>query len=470
MKVIIIVFLTFTLSNAGFTQLIWERTYGGTNDEIGYNLKQLSWGGYILQGWSKSYSNGSADYYIVKIDEDGNTIFTKHFGYFDSESGLSVNETSNFGIILCGSSRSIGSGAGDFYLIKTDSSGNELWHKTYGGSSDDYCRSLVQTSDGNLVMAGYTTSYGSGGEDFYVVKTDSMGNFIWHTWFGGSGDDEAWNVIEDDYGDFIVSGWSKSYNYNNGNSDFLVIKISSSGTVLWNKVFGGIQNDYGMSVIESPGAGYFFIGTTYSFGAGSGDAWVLKLNENGDSIWSKTYGDTFDNYARAGVFMNDSLFVIAGYNKNSPTAYTQGAAMVVDTNGVLQDSKVFGGTQNEEFWDIDKVDSDNVLMLGTSDSPELIAGQRDYYVVKYFFKILATEMENSDVSHDIEIFPNPATDWIMMKNSDQNVTEIQILNACGTLVYKTTQIADAAISVKGFAPGLYFLVLNGNQSFKFIKE
>ncbi|MEP7170786.1 MAG: T9SS type A sorting domain-containing protein, partial [Bacteroidota bacterium] len=158
--------------------LLWSKTFGGTGDDEGRSVQQTTDGGYIISGYKEK---GSAfidlDIYLIKTDSNGNLLWSKTIGGTGDEIGFSVQQTTDGGYIVLGITYSVGAGGLDVYLIKTDDNGNSLWTKTFGGTNDDWAGSVQQTTDGGYIITGYTQNFGSGGySDVYLIKTDSLGN------------------------------------------------------------------------------------------------------------------------------------------------------------------------------------------------------------------------------------------------------------------------------------------------------
>ena len=153
----------------------WTRTYGGTDYDIANAVLQVADGGYVIVGTTRSFGAGETDVYLVKTDADGNTRWTKTYGGENNDFGYSVEQIPDGGFVLAGATQSFGEGAADVYVVATDSSGRERWARTFGGDSNDYAYSIRPTADKGYVVAGYTRSFGAGGEDAYLIKTDSLG-------------------------------------------------------------------------------------------------------------------------------------------------------------------------------------------------------------------------------------------------------------------------------------------------------
>jgi hypothetical protein len=209
----------------------------------------------------------------------------KTFGGKQKDRGESVAETRDGGYIIAGRTSSFGSGNDDIYLVKADQSGNEIWVKTFGGKDDEWGFSVEQTMDGGYIIAGATSSYGEGYYDVYLIKTDELGNKQWSRTFGGEDDDFAFSVQQTRDGGYIIVGWTSSFGA--GKDDVYLIKTNATGKEQWSKTFGGVDFDLGLSVKETTDGGYIIVGWTSSFGKGNGDVYLVKTDALGNKQWSK---------------------------------------------------------------------------------------------------------------------------------------------------------------------------------------
>jgi hypothetical protein len=258
----------------------WAKTYGGTGDDWASSVQQTSDGGYIVAGYTGSFGAGWIDLFLIKTDADGNVEWAKTYGGTDIEGAFSVQQTSDGGYIVSGTTWSFGAGDWDILLIKTDADGNVEWAKTYGGTGDDWASSVQQTTGGGYIVAGYTNSFGEGYDDIFLIKTDANGNIIWAKTYGGTDYDDASSVQQTSDGGYIVAG--TTWSFGAGGGDIFLIKTAANGNVIWAKTYGGTDWDGAYSVQQTSDGGYIVAGTTWSFSAGAEDIFLIKTDENGD--------------------------------------------------------------------------------------------------------------------------------------------------------------------------------------------
>jgi hypothetical protein len=263
----------------------WSRTFGEMS--TGNSLQQTNDGGYILAGEIYFFGRGT-DVYLIKTDKDGNEEWSRTFGGKVHEGGESVQQTNDGGFIIAGTTKSFDLGQSDVYLIKTDSNGDEEWNKTFGGVGFENGYSVQQTSDGGFIIAGSTNSFGAGAYDVYLIKTDSNGNEEWNRTFGGKASEFGESVQQTNDGGFIIAGTTRSFGA--GLRDIYLIKTDSSGNEEWNKTFGGVGFEDGYSVQQTNDGGFIIAGETCSVGANDIDVYLIKTDRNGSKQWSRTFG------------------------------------------------------------------------------------------------------------------------------------------------------------------------------------
>jgi len=256
---------------------LWTRTFGEGDRSEGASVQQTTDGGYIIAGTCELYSVAPCgNLYLVKTDSDGESMWTRSFGRYDGNWGRSVQQTTDGGYIVTGSTCSYGAGSSDVWLIKTNSDGDTLWTRTFGGSENDGGNCVQQTTDGGYIVTGSTSSYGAGGSDVWLIKTDSEGNTLWTRTFGGIENDGGNCVQQTTDGGYIVTGSTSSYGA--GGSDVWLIKTDSIGDSLWSCTIGGSGDDGGSSVQQTTDEGYIITGSTYSYGAGMFDVWLIRFD------------------------------------------------------------------------------------------------------------------------------------------------------------------------------------------------
>ncbi len=287
-----------------FGNTVWSHTLSGGGIDEGYCVQQ-TWpdGGYIIAGKA-----GNSDAYLIKLDADGNTLWTKTLGGSGWDDARSVQQTIDGGYILAGSTTSYGAGEKDIYLIRTDSSGNQVWAKTFGGSGFDIGYSVQQTTDGGFIVAGSTYSFGKISSDMYLIRTDSVGNVIWSEIFGDSGFDAAFSVQQTDDGGFIFGG-AAEFSSTNG-TDFALLKTDSDGNVQWVKTYGSPVSELGYSVQVIQNSGYILAGgRTYP---GNRDIYIVRTDTSGDTLWTQTYGGPEYENGYCVQHTADGGYIIAG--------------------------------------------------------------------------------------------------------------------------------------------------------------
>ncbi len=314
---------------------LWARTYGGTSMDIGYQAQNTFEGRYIIAGLTYSFGAGSGDVYLIRTEGNGDTLWTRTFGGADLDWGYSVQQTADHGFIVAGSTNSFGAGMGDFYLIKTDSTGETVWEKTYGGVQNDQGRSVLQTwPDGGYIIAGSTSSYGSGESDVYLIKTDSLGTLVWSQTYGEVGSDHGFFVQQTlSDGGYIVTG--DKYSAYTGGRDIYLIKTDTSGDTLWTKTFGGTGSDAGSAVRATTDGGYIVTGYTESYGFGGRDVYLIKTNSTGQVLWAQYYGGPDNDVGSSIELTFDGGYIITGYTESFGSGNRDVFLIKTDANGVV---------------------------------------------------------------------------------------------------------------------------------------
>jgi len=294
---------------------IWAKAIGGDTTDVAYSVQQTTDTGYIITGSTQSYGAGKNDIYLIKTDNNGSIEWTKTFGGTENDFGYSVKQTLDSGYIITGAAISLGSGNFDVFLLKTDNTGDIVWAKTYGSNFlDDIGYSVQRTSDNGYVIAGYTDDFGMGIGGLYVIKTDSLGNIIWTKDYGKGGGDYnlgegAKFISQTNDGGFIITGHTELLN---PNVQLYLIKTDSIGDTLWTKVYDGSGGAIGYSVQQTDDGGYIVAGQT------NNEVYLIKTDSNGNS---------------GGCNVSASDITVS-----NTSTITDSATLLVDSGGVLKNS------------------------------------------------------------------------------------------------------------------------------------
>gem|GEM_PF-771989 len=310
----------------------WARTFGGSSNDFATSVLLTADGGYTVAGYTSSFGAGNNDILVLKLDAQGNLVWTKTFGGSSAEEAYSISEGSNGedqGYIVAGYSYSYSTNY-DFLVLKMDSHGNFTWAKTFVAGSFDMAKSVFQTPDGSYIVAGYSYS-SSSGYDFLVLKLDIDGNFSWARTFGGSSHEYANSLYKTSDGGFIVAGNTNSFGV--GNYDFLVLKVDSAGSLSWAKAFGGSNYERASSVSGTSDWGYIVAGYTNSFGATGYDVFVLRLDSYGTVSWAKVFGSVGDDQAFSVSQATDGGYVVAGVTGSFGAGSSDFLVLKLNSNG-----------------------------------------------------------------------------------------------------------------------------------------
>jgi hypothetical protein len=355
----------------------FAKTYGGTYSEYAYSVQQTSDGGYIVAGLTDSFGAGYDDIFLIKTDASGNIQWAKTYGGTDNNRAYSVQQTSDGGYIVAGTTRSFGAGWRDIFLIKTDANGNVQWAKTYGGTYEDEASSVQQTSDVGYIVAGITWSFGAGYYDIFLIKTDENGNVQWAKTYGGTYQDYAYSVQQTSDGGYIVAGYTGSFG---AGGDIFLIKTDANGNVQWAKTYGGTSYEEAYSVQQTSDGGYIVAGWTWSFGVDSGDIFLIKTDASGNVQWAKTYGGTSYDWAFSVQQTSDGGYIVAGWTRSFGVGYYDIFLIKTDANGNLQWAKTYGGTDEDYAYSVQKTSDGGYIVAGFTES--FGAGYSDVFLIK----------------------------------------------------------------------------------------
>ena len=378
--------------------IVWSKVFGNFIGNIDYtnanSIKPTPDGGYIMAGSTYNTNNEAL---VMKLDGNGGMVWQHTLGGSSQDYAYSTAATSDGGYILAGSTASndgdvTGNHGGyDAWIVKLDGSGNKLWQKVLGGSGDDAAKSIVPTSDGGYIIAGYTNSndgnvYGSHGlEDVWVVKLNGSGAILWQKALGGSGYDKAESIFPTSNGGYIIVGSTTSTDGditgNHGYTDAWVVKLDGSGTLVWQKALGGSSDDNASSITLTSEGGYIIAGNTHSIDGdvignhGGYDAWIVKLDASGNKVWQKALGGSGNDDAYSIATTSDGGYVMSGYTKSTDGDITgnhgKSDAWIckLDGSGTLVWQRALGGAGDD--------DANAKSIISTSDGSYIMAGSTE---------------------------------------------------------------------------------------------
>jgi hypothetical protein len=447
MSVVLFILLLVTFSQA---QQRWQRAYGGTDYEEGRSVQQTSDGGYIVAGETSSFGAGLVDVYLIKTDASGDTLWTRTYGGTNSDYGYSVQQTQDGGYVVAGSTSSFGAGNGDVYLIKTNASGDTLWTRTYGGTDYDNGYSARQTSDGGYIVAGATNSFGNGNQ-VYLVKTNASGDTLWTRAYGGTDYEEGRSVQQTSDGGHIVAGETSSFGA--GLVDVYLIKADASGDTLWTRTYGGTSYDFGSSVQQTSDGGYIIAGYTFSFGAGYADVYLIKADAFGDTLWTRTYGGTNDDYGSSVQQTSDGGYIIAGDTRSFGAGNEAVYLIKTNSQGDTLWTRTYGGTEYDWGNSVQQTSDGGYIIAGGTSS--FGAGYYDVYLVKTDANgnvgVEETGGSRQKAVGSVTATPNPFTSFATLPGHEAERFSLYDVSGRRVGTYRGDRVGE------GLKAGVYFL-------------
>ena len=378
---IILIITTDPVAFASGTQeleILFNQTYGGKHSEYVSFAVETPDKGFMIVGTTTSYGAGDSDIWLLKINSNGVPEWNKTYGTPGFESSHYIITTNDDAYLITGRTNYYGEGDLDLLLLKVDNEGNLLWNRTMGGTGDEWMWEIEKTGDGGYALAGRTNSYGAGLNDYWLLKTDAEGNPEWNVTLGGIEDDRARSLLITDDGGYLVHGWSSSYGA--GMLDFWLVKTDQKGYPQWNKTYGGIETERGIALIKSEDGGYVLSGNTVSYGSGSNDFYLVKTDVNGDMLWNKTYGG--GSGETAGYLLNtvDGGYALVGYTESFGAGSRDIYMVLTDSEGNLLWNRTFGGSEYEGVGFCINTLNGGYLVGGHTQSYG--QGEDDYFIIK----------------------------------------------------------------------------------------
>ena len=330
----------------------WQKIYGGAQRDCAYSIQQTDDDadgqkddGYVVSGAADSFGGGS-DFWVLKLGSDGSVSWQKTYAGLNRDESWSIQQTAEGGYIVAGTTRSLATGD-DVWVLKLGSDGSVVWQKKYGGSNTDWAYSIRQTDDDadgqkddGYIVAGYTSSFGVGGDDAWLLKLNADGTAAWQNTYGTNNNEEAHSVQQTADGGYIVAGSTAAFG--DINSDIWVLKLQADGSIDWQKGYGGTDWDGASFIQQVLDGGYIVTGGTSSYGAGNIDAWLLRLNSNGMVLWERTYGGTGDDWISSARQTIDGEYILAGMTWSFGAGGRDAWVLMLNADGEIFDCPAMG--------------------------------------------------------------------------------------------------------------------------------
>jgi hypothetical protein len=445
--------LAFTLAFLVFLcaeppDTLWSETYGGGSHDVAYSVIETQDGGYVIAGLSMSYGSGAQDVYAVKTDDEGTVLWTRTWGGYGMESAHHVSETPDGGLIFACYTESYGSGGKDVYVVRTDADGDTSWTRTYGGPLQDCGYCAIPTGDGGYLVSGYRD--GPSGwvkGNLWLLRLDANGDTLWTKAYGGPGEDFGFRICQTPDGEYVITGRNSTGDPGN----LWLLRVDTLGDTLWTRVYGGSLIDVGYGVTLTQDGGYAVTG--YRDGPGgwtTGDLWLLRTDADGDTSWTKTYGGTGEETGFGIAETPGGGFVISGQTSTYGTGGGDVWLLKTDDQGDTLWTLTFGGYQTDHSLAMDVTGDGSYLVAGYTAS--FGAGNNDFYLLK-------TEPDFGVREHGVR--PTPS-----------RLNMATILGAPFTVPsdgsHELFDIMGRRVEPNSMGDGVYFLSVDGHYPTKFV--
>lgn len=327
-------------------QNYWAKTYGGNSEDSPWKIVNIPNLGFAIEGRTRSFGSDYEDFLFFTADSNGTPLLQKVFKANNLDEPYAMTRTSDGGYLIGGNSNSFGEGSKDIVFLKLNSNGGIEWQKSIGGYYDEAVLSVIQTSDGDYIAAGWSFSVGAGGTDAWILKINSNGDLQWQKAYGSNGYDFAHSVIETIDGGIVFVGQSDVVS--GSNYDVWVVKLDNVGNIVWQKTYGGSKDESGRTVLQNPDETLIVGAWSKSFGNGSSDFWLLKLNPDGSLVWQKAYlANGEDNFFAIERTKNNGYILVGGSNSINNSDYDF-LVLRVDGDGSILWKKAYGGNETDQ--------------------------------------------------------------------------------------------------------------------------
>jgi hypothetical protein len=454
-KIQIIVILTL-LSFKSEAQNFYK-TYGNTDDEIGRSVVETNDTSFLILGSSSSFYEGNSNFYLIKIDSLGIFKWSKVYGGNNVDQGYCIGKKPNGNYLLTGFSNSYGNGY-ELLNIEIDDSGNVIWHKTCGGTDWDFAYDNTILANGDAFITGSTYSAGNGNQDGFILYLDNNGDSLWIKTVGGTEDDVLRrSILTTD--NFLVSTGYKTNATND--RDIYLVKMNVSGDTIWTKTFGGTLDDEGFDVKETPSGGYLVVGKIGDASNGT-EGYYFETDTAGIMKWNQTYGGSGEEEFHCVAIKNNQsrFFVARETNSFGSGEYDFGINLLNLPGGWYNGGNTYGSTMTERPYDMIYTSNNRILTVGYSDFPydnqNVMAVMMDTTFGSLPVPSLYQDLNSVAEIHSDEILfhPNPASEKINWNPSQKMNAEI--FSVTGKQIFKTEERCTEII-LQTIPSGSYFI-------------
>ena len=404
-----------------------EQVYGGVDDELGFSVQETSDGGYVLSGVTYSQGNGSGDMYLVRTNGTGAVEWTMTYGTINLEIGYAVRQTTDGGFAMCGMFNGFGSDT--LTLVRTDANGSTLWVKHYPGSlGRDLGYALQQTSDGGFVVCG---SSGPSLDDVYVVRTDGSGNIIWNSTIDLGGGEMALAVQQtSDNGSVVLV---QNSGFADPDGELYLLRMDQNGDTLWSHQYVTPGADEARGLTVTADGGFIIAGGN---GYPDRDIQLIRTDALGIELWRRVHATAGDELAMDVQQLDDGGFIVAGRKENALTGDIQMHLLRTDANGFMDWERTYQRGVFSEANSLDRTGDGGYVLLGTTSDMFGGSANIEMYLVKTDGAGYSTVGEETTEPFAVQVFPNPAADQVNIGLSSTGITTASLVDPSGRTVWK----------------------------------